>query len=213
MFVGVCLVTMFLLMLIRHKLYGVKILLLPFLAVAVAIMGLLGTYIMFFIENGGWYGRSFFGAVLFFPILLLPVAVLFRMKLRDLLDYATPPGVSLLAIYKYNCFTDGCCGGKVLFYNDAGVPTYFPSQLAEMGTAVILVFVLLTMERNPKFNKKIYPLFLIMYGVIRYILNQYRWEQADFLFGLPAGNLWSIVAIAMGSVFLLSDKMKKGTIQ
>lgn len=176
------------------------------LMMCVAYMGLLGTRIMFFIENGGWYGKSFFGAVLFFPILLLPVAWLFRMRLRTLLDYATIPGIGMLAIFKWNCYTDGCCGGKVLWYSEAGVPTHFPSQLAEMAAAIVLVIIFLFLERNKKLYGKIYPCFLIVYGLIRYVLNLYRLEQADFLFGMPAGNLWAVVSVLLGVAYLICKK-------
>ena len=203
MFIAVCLITMFGLMLLRHKRYQVKMLPLVPLAVSVAAAGLLGTYIMFFIENGGWYGKSFFGAVLFFPILLFPVAKLFRMRLRQLLDLATPPGMALLAIYKWNCYQKGCCGGKAIWYSEAGVPVHFPSQLAEMASAIVIVIILLALERQEKYRDKIYPLCLLIYGGVRFILNYFRWERADFLFGLPAGNLWSLVSIGIGAVWLI----------
>lgn len=202
MFLAVCAIVMLVLMLLRCRLYGVRMITVFPLMMCVAYMGLLGTRIMFFIENGGWYGKSFFGAVLFFPILLLPVAWLFRMRLRTLLDYATIPGIGMLAIFKWNCYTDGCCGGKVLWYSEAGIPTYFPSQLVEMGTAIALVIILLILERKPKCRGKIYPLCLILYGLVRYVLNGFRWEQTDFLFGMTAGNLWSLVSIGLGIVSL-----------
>ena len=202
MFIGGCLLTILLLMLLRYKLYNIKPVLLPFLAIGVGGMGLFGTYIMFFIENGGWYGRSFFGAVLFFPIVLSPLVFLFRIPLKKLLDFSTPPGLAILAIYKWNCYTDGCCGGKVLWFSESGVPTYFPSQLAEMGAAIIIAITLMILERNCKFQQKIYPLCLILYGVTRYILNCYRWEQTDFLFGIPAGNFWSVISVLMGILWM-----------
>ena len=209
MFIAICLVTIFVLMLIRYKYYEIKPILLVPLAVSVAAMGLAGTYIMFFIENGGWYGKSFFGAVLFFPILLFPVAVIFRIKLVYLLSFSTIPGLALLAIYKWNCYKLGCCGGRVLWFSDKGIPTHFPSQLAEMGAAIILVVVLLILERNPKFKNEIYPLCLIFYGTTRFVLNYFRWEQNDFILGMPAGNLWSLVSIGIGAVWLLVKRRNK----
>lgn len=190
------------LMVIRCKRYQIKKWQLLPLAVCVAAMGLAGTYLMFFIENGGWYGKSFFGAVLFYPILLIPVALIFRIPLIRLLDYATPPGLALLAIYKWNCYQKGCCGGKALWFSEAGVPTHFPSQLAEMTVAVILTIILLILEKNPKNKGKIYPLCLVTYGSTRYILNYFRWEQNDFFMGMPAGNLWAVVAVSIGIVWL-----------
>ena len=73
------------LMLIRCRRYEIAVWKVFPLAISVAMLGLLGTKIMFFLENGFWYGKSFFGAVLFFPILLLPLTLLFRIKLLNLL--------------------------------------------------------------------------------------------------------------------------------
>lgn len=185
-------------MLFRHKLYNIEWFLTIPLTICVSGVGLVGTYLMFFIENGAWYGKSFFGAVLFFPILLFPISYIFRIPLINLLSYSTPAGLSLLAIYKWNCYENGCCGGKVLWYSEEGVPTHFPSQIAEMCVAIVLVIALLILERQPKFNKYLYPICLISYGTVRGVLNLFRYEQAEFFFGLPAGNLWSIVSILIG---------------
>ena len=177
--------------------------------IGVAGMGLLGTYIMHFIENGSWGGRSFFGALLFFPVLLFPIALLCRVSLLDLLDYATPPGLLLLAFYKYNCYTDGCCAGRTLWFTEEGVPVHFPSQLAEMGVAIVLALCLFLVERKSKFRHKIYPICIVIYGATRFILNHLRWEQQAFLLGLTAGAFWSLVAVLIGVVWLAIARKKQ----
>ena len=201
MFICVCLITMLVLMVCRYRYYHVKLILILPLAICIAIMGVLGTYIMFFIENGGWYGKSFFGAVLFFPILLYPVAKIFRMPLKSLLDYAAIPGLALLGIFKWNCYQKGCCGGKAIWFTD-GVPTHFPSQLAEMAVAFLLVIILLIIERKPKFKGLVFPMLLVLYGSARYVLNFYRWEQQPFLLGMTAGNFWALIAVCIGTAWI-----------
>lgn len=195
---GLCFSILVLLTFARRKKYKISIIKWIPVTVGIAAMGLLGTYIMFYIENGEWYGQSFYGAVLFFPGLLMPVAVLFRISVWDLLDFATPAGLALLAPFKLNCYLGGCCGGKVLFYDEHGLPTHFPSQIVEMFIAVVLVCMLLLIEKLPKCKHRIYSICIITYGAIRFGLNFFRLEQNDFLFGLPAGNLWSIVSVVFG---------------
>ena len=173
------------------------------LTICVGLMGLLGTYIMFFVENGVWYGQSFFGAVLFFPMLLFPIAIIFRMSLMDLLDYATIPGIALLAPFKLNCYIGGCCGGKVLFFNKNGVPTHFPSQVVEMTVAILITMVLLYLEKVPKYKHKIYPICLVLYGTTRFILNWFRWEQEKNFLGLTAGATWAILSVIIGGLWML----------
>ena len=158
---------------------------------------------MFFIENGTFGGQSFFGAVLFFPILLWPVSLVAHMKLSRLLDYATPPGMAMLVIFKLNCYLVGCCSGIVLYHSEEGIPYFFPSQLVEMFVAFLLAAILIYLEKRSVFRSKIYPVCIIAYGAIRFVLNFFRWNQNDFLFGMPAGNLWSIVSVVLGVLLLL----------
>lgn len=206
MLLGICAVLLLVTTAIRRKKYQISLFRWIPLTIGVALMGLLGTYIMFFIENGVWYGQSFFGAVLFFPILLFPLAVVCRMSLLDLLDYATPPGIALLAPFKMNCYMGGCCGGRVLFFNENGIPTHFPSQIVEMIVAVCITIILLYLENMPKYKHKIYPICLILYGVTRFLLNWFRWEQEVVFLGLTAGASWAIISMIIGGIWLLIDK-------
>lgn len=204
MIITVCAVTMVLLFLFRRERYNIKMWGLFPLIPYVAFMGILGTKVLYFIENGTWYGQSFFGAVLLFPLFLLPGSLMFRIQLDRLLSYATPPGMAMLAICKFGCFLDGCCGGKVLWYTADGVPVHFPSQLTEMTVAVLLVLLLLFLETKQNMRDKIYPVCLVVYGVSRYILNWFRWERSPFVLNMSAGHFWAVVSVVIGSVWLLA---------
>lgn len=204
---------MFVFLMLRRKKYNISIIKVFLLTFCVSGMGLLGTYILYYFENGIWYGRSFFGAVLFFPVLLLPVAWLFKVQLVDLLSYATIPGMALLAVYKYNCYVEGCCGGKVLWFSEEGIPTHFPSQLSEMLAAIIIVVILLFVEQKINLRKRIYPLCLIIYGFTRFILNYFRWEQPNYFLGLAPGAFWSVIAMIIGVTWLVFDAIHKKQIK
>ena len=196
--------TMFFLNYIRRKKYGYgSSLRCAFLTIMVAALGFLGTKIMFFVENGVWGGQSFFGAVLLFPAFLVLPAIIFKSSLLKLLDYETISGLSILIWFKLNCYISGCCGGKVLYYSSGGVPFFFPSQIVEMFVGLIIIVVLIIFEHKKIFTNRLYPLFLVMYGVTRLILNYFRWEEQAFVFGLTAGAFWSILSIAIGIVWLV----------
>jgi len=196
-------VLMFVQLWLRRKLYAVTAINVLGMTVGVAGMGLLGTYIMFFLENGFWYGKSFFGAVLFFPILLLPLTYLFRIKLLDFLDYATPPGLSILVVYKINCKMLNCCSGRVLWFSEAGIPTYFPSQMVEAAAAALITLLLLVLERTGKWKKQLYPLCLIFYGTSRFVLNFFRWDQNKYFLGMTSGQFWSVISLLIGTIWLI----------
>ena len=197
--------SMLLLSIFRRKIYSVSsIFLCVVLTIIVAILGYSSTKVMYFIENNAWLGQSFYGAVLFFPIVLFPLSLLFRIKLNKLLDYETISGLSVLIWYKLNCYISGCCGGKVLYYKAGGVPAYFPSQIVEMIVAILIILSLLLFEKKGLFKNCLYPLFLIMYGTTRFILNYYRWETDEFVLGLTAGAFWSIVSVIIGVIWIIS---------
>lgn len=207
----ICSIIMFLGTGVRRKRYKISVVKWLPLTISFSLLGLLGTYIMFFLENGEWYGQSFFGAVLFFPVLLIPVSFVFRVPLLELLDYATPPSLLLLAPFKLNCYMRGCCSGRVLYFDENGVPIHFPSQLAEMAVAIIIVGILLWLETKNNYKHKIYPICLILYGSSRLILNWFRWEQDKNIFGLTAGSTWSIISCCIGLFWLWLSRRKHVT--
>lgn len=190
----------------RYKIDAKKVILISFY---VGIVGLLGTKIMYFIENGVWDGKSFFGAVLFFPILLLPGTKLFNLKIGELLDLATPAGMAMLAIFKWNCYCAGCCGGKAIWYSQEGIPAHFPSQIAEMIAAIFITIILICCERKMKWKNTLYPICLVLYGTTRLVLNRFRSSQAIFLMGITAGSFWSIISLIIGTLCLVLTVKKQ----
>lgn len=206
---ALCMAVMLFMNLKRGKKYNVSFRKAITLSVAMGVMGMIGTYILYFIENGGWGGQSFFGAMLFYPLLLYPVAILARMRLTRLLDYATPPGMAMLGLFKLNCSLVGCCGGVVLYHTTTGIPVFFPSQIVEMVIAFLMMSMLVYFEYKGKYDGALYAVTLIVYGASRFAINFLRWKQDEFLFGLPPGNIWSIVSIFIGIILFAIKKLKK----
>lgn len=142
--IGFGMVAMLVQMLLRRKRYP-KISLWKFFvfSILLTVAGVAGTMLMFFIESGRFGGTSFYGAVLFVPILILP-ACLMRIPYGSVLDLCAPAICLMLAIMKVDCIKSGCCIGKYL----PSLGFQFPSQIVEMITAVIIMFVLLWIEKN-----------------------------------------------------------------
>lgn len=192
----------------RRKLYQISLGKTFLLVVWVAVTGLLGTNILYLIENGTWGGRSFFGAVLFIPLFLVPAAHIFKIHIQKLVDFVAAPGLAMFVVNKLNCYLTGCCGGRVFRHTADGIPVYFPSQFVEMSVAIVIVCISLVLERIEVLRGKIYPICLILYGITRYILNSYRHEQAEFIFGMTAGSFWSVIAVIIGSVWLIISAIR-----
>lgn len=176
-------------------------------APVLTICGFAGVKLMFFIESGGWTGLSFFGAVFFVPVLYLLVSRLLKAKCSDLLDISAPSICIMLALMKVECVVTGCCKGKILYETAAGEVVRFPSQIAEMINALFLMVLLMIIMRKQKNRGRIYPWFMVLYGITRFGWNLLR-ETKPFVWVLPAGNFWSLIAIVIGVLWLLIDREK-----
>lgn len=171
-------------------------------------VGFLGTRLMFHIERNAWGGMSFFGCVFAVPPVLYLYAKISGIKTEDLMDIAGPVCAITLTILKLHCLYEGCCGGKVLFQNMNGENIRFPSQIVEAVCGVILYFILLRLQRKESYRGCIAPLFLIIYGSSRFILNFFRIDSANIRFleetgvYLEEGNFWSLICIGWGLIWL-----------
>lgn len=88
----------------------------------------------------------------------------------------------------------------------------FPSQLVEMAVSFAICILMITLIMKGKCRGIIYPMFLVIYGIARFVLNYLR-ETEDVLVGLSIGNIWSLVAAIIGSIWLLVYFSKKNNAQ
>lgn len=171
-------------------------------AVILTITGTISTYIWFWIENLWFGGRSFYGAVFLVPLAFIYVAKWLKLPYLELMDLCAPAECVMLALMKFSCLKDGCCGGRVLCTTAEGIEVVFPSQIVELCNAFLVFLVLMILAWNWKNRGKIFPWYMIIYGATRFVLNWFRAETEAYAFGLPAGNLWSLVAIVTGIMWL-----------
>jgi len=195
-------IAMMLLMLIRQKneFPHVQKWKMVILSIALTVTGVLGTMIMFFIESGHFGGTSFYGAVLFVPILMIP-AVLLKIPYRDILNLCAPAECLMLSIMKIDCLMSNCCYGRYI----PAIHMVFPSQIVE-GIAGLLIMGALLLIAFKKKNASLYPWYLIIYGAVRYCLNGYRFGLTPFMLGLSNGHFWSVVSVVIGLIWLISVK-------
>ena len=168
--------------------------------VALTITGFLGTYLLFFIENGWFGGTSFYGAIFFVPIIFSIFAKIINIPFGILMNLCAPAECVMLAIMKIKCNLDGCCAGRVIHTTADGTSVVFPSQIMELIVAVIIFIALIFIAYRKKNSVILYPIYMIAYGATRFILNYFRAEAVNNL--LPIGNIWSLVAIAIGVIWL-----------
>ena len=195
-------------MLFVRREYGVSVAKCLVFTVTLTITGVLGAKFMFYLETGrGFGGESFFGAVLFTPILMLLVAAATRTAAPVVLDLCGPAECVMLALLKVRCNIAGCCGGRLLWVTEQG-QVHFPSQIVETFVALLLMVVLLVMMKKGRQRGKIYGVYLILYGTTRFLLNTLR-DTTAIVGWLAIGHIWSIVSVLVGVLWLLHSGEKK----
>ena len=175
-------------------------------SIAIIIAGFFGAEMLFFIENGYFGGKSFFGAIFLSPVVFLFVSKLLHIPYALSLDFCATGGCLILAILKIQCLADGCCEGIILYLNEQHMYVRFPSQMIEFIVATILFAILFVLSYYKKYRERIFPLTLVLYGSTRFVLNFFRddWERAQEMnLPMPIGNIWSIVAIVIGAIWLI----------
>lgn len=202
--IGLGAVAMFLSMLLRKKHFPqVAIWKMVLLTLWLTITGVLGTMILAYIELGEFGGTSFYGAVFLVPILILP-AMLMRITYKDILNLCAPAECAMLLVMRFDCLDKGCCFGRYL----PALEFQFPSQIAEMVVAITIMITLIQMHRKDR-QVQLYPWYMILYGVCRFILQGFRYGGTDpWVLGLSQGHLWSLVSMAIGTVWLLLSRRR-----
>ena len=195
--IGIGALLMLLVMLNCGRYYNIPFWKQIILTTLLAITGLVGTKILAFIEAGNWNGRSFFGAVLFTPLLMIFVSVALRVNIISTLDLCAPCECIMLASMKVGCILNDCCIGRILYVTEFGKQIRFPSQIIECVNALALAVLLIVLIKRGKHSGIIYLIYMIIYGGSRFVLNLLR-ETVPFIWILPAGNFWSLVSILIG---------------
>ena len=164
--VSLGMVAMIVLMILRRRRYPeVALWKMVVLGVILTVAGVLGTMIMYFIETGKIGGTSFFGAILFVPILILP-AMLLKLKYKTILNLSAASEAIMLAVMKLDCLAHDCCVGRYM----PRLGFQFPSQIVEMVASLGVMLVLLQLERKDR-GKHLYAWYLLLYGATRFVLN------------------------------------------
>lgn len=173
------------------------------------VSGTAGTFLMYYLENGRFGGLSFYGAVFLVPVVFLAVAPLLRIPYRKAMDLCAVGECIMLALMKVHCMLGGCCVGRVLYVTAAGESICFPSRTIELITALVIFAVLLRWVLTDKKISLLYPWYLVVYGCTRFVLNIFReaWVTKEML--LPFGNIWSLVAIVVGLIWLFVIRIQE----
>lgn len=199
---------MFVPIFVQSRWRGIKFWKSVIITLMLAITGVIGIYLWFFVENLEFGGRSFYGAVFLVPIICIFFSRILNIPYGALTDISAPAGCAMLAVMKIKCLMDDCCNGIKLYSNADGIAVYFPSQIVELINAAIIFVILMLISYKSKNRGKVYAWFLILYGATRFVLNFFRMSARPYVWIIPAGHFWSLFAIAIGIIWLIVQKKK-----
>ena len=210
-FVG--LVGMIVLLILRRKRYRFSILGAVLFNLLLAVFGIAGAKLLYILENLDMVkltgltlgGLSFYGSV-WLILLLIPLAGLaFKLKPLDSLDAAAIGVTIMIAFLRVGCYFNGCCGG-ITVRTATGSFTY-PTQMIESIGDFIILFLLLEWEKKNNCDGKLYPGCLVMYGILRFIVEFMR-DTPKGILGLSNAHGYSLASIVIGGGYLLYRRFR-----
>ena len=220
-----------LLMLHRAKDFNLKPEQILDLCLYVIISGIIGARVLYVLWNWNYYlenpleifllnkgGLIFYGGFFFAAI----TAFLF-IKKRNL---SIGDVSSMLVLYlplghafgRIGCFMNGCCYGRptTAFFGVQFPASSMAEQVFGLGHIVhptqiysalanVIIFLLLAyfIEKGRTFKWQIVLLYMFFYGVSRLIIEFFRADNPNVVWGLNLPQLISIVMILIGSTFYL----------
>ena len=162
-----------------------------------------------FLESGaasdGFSKMSIFGATFFMPVGYFLGAKLTKRKIADVFDIFTICMVFTLACSRVNCLKAGCCGGIPFF----GTSWTWPTREIEIIYYLALILIFAPRILKQKTNGEVYPLYMLSYGALRFLLEFVR--ISGVARPLHLTHLWAALSMAAGlAVFLvLKDREKR----
>lgn len=199
---------------LQRNLYGLSVWK-ALLAIVVFIgLGFVGCQLFAVIDNSTIYtgedeyhmNQDYFGAIFLIPVFALLLSRFFSLSVRMTLNICAKALALIRAFVRIGCFCAGCCGGKtvVLF----GKVFVIPARITTSICCLLILAFLMYREQKDGEKADLYPLFLVTYGLLNF-LEAFALRYKPIFFGLTIFQIWSLIAMAAGLLFLYRDWRKE----
>jgi phosphatidylglycerol:prolipoprotein diacylglycerol transferase len=188
----------------------------------VLFAGVIGARVLFILQELPYYlqhrdelfslqfqGLTSFGALIFGLGAYALFAWRQKRPLRDVLDLVAPSALLGHAIGRIGCLLNGCCYGVVttskigVHVDDTNI-LHVPAQLYDSLMAFAAVWILLSIEKRGLQRGQTFSLFLILYGVTRFIYEFWRaGTVADVNRGFASSTYWGNLPITQAQAAAL----------
>lgn len=178
------------------------------IAICHTLYGVLTVTVFAFLETGFDTDRlgnmSLFGGVFFMPLAYWLGAKLSRRKTAEVFDIFTICMLFTLMCARINCILSGCCQGLVI----PGLNGFhWPTRELEILFYLVLIVLLGRKVLAGKTHGEVYPIFMIAYGIFRFIIEFFRYSTHQFgVFHIA--HLWAVVTLILG-LCIYSELIRK----
>ena len=173
----------------RLKLKKIEVLV---FAVLHTVIGVLSVKVFAFLESGEVGKMSLFGGVFFMPVFYYTWAKLMKQSVADVFDASTICMLFTLMCARINCILSGCCKGIMI----PGTHMRFPTRELEIFYYIVMLTFLAAKVIKRKNIGEIYPLYMITYGIFRFIIEFFRVSSTGEIFHIS--HLWAALAFIAG---------------
>lgn len=154
-------------------------------------------------------GLSLFGSIFFLPIFYVIGAKLFKREVATVFDIFVLNLIGALAIVRVNCIITGCCYGKLIV---AGGVVRWPTREIEIiFQCIVWIYLFIKLVRKePKgyIKGSLYPLYMIFYGIFRFVEEWFR-ETQHFIGVAHLSHFWAVACFAVGCSIYLTLKERQ----
>ena len=160
-------------------------------------------------EFGDWFthgNANYYGTLTAWVVSIVIVTKIYKVPALKVLDFLTPGLPLSLFFSKLGCFCYGCCSGFEMgeswYFNHSTGLYEFPVQIVEAIVALAIFFVIRYYEKHNKFSGSVFPLFLLLYSVSRFLTEFLRADFPNVVGPLDAYQVLSIPFLLLGGLFL-----------
>lgn len=204
---------------LRAKQFGVSKIKAVLISITNNVGAFAGAKVLFLLENINtlangisFGGFSFYGTVFMLPVFMLITYNLYGMEKDKFFDYSTPSVLIELAFYRTGCLLAGCCCGIEAGWGIAMAHSpevlRVPVQLIEIILDVGIFALLVAYQQKGRHKGLLYPIFMIAYGAIRFVLEFLRVRQV-WIWSMSEAHFLSILAIAIGIIWIYFKTKKQ----
>lgn len=171
--------------------------------------------------NRSYFGLVYYGGLIGSVIGACVYAGISKSDVRNNL-YISVPAIPLFHVFgRIGCFLSGCCHGVenhkigIAYTNSVSavnnVP-YIPVQLYEAaGNAVIFISLIVFQKKNKKYFKSL-GLYLVMYGILRFVLEFLRGDAIRGIWGPFSTSQWISIMIIPFGLYCIICKDEKNVL-